>query len=64
MNITINVSEPVSNMTQAESQIIKRTANVMTEHGFNVTIKWKDTEEPWTPPTLRNHPLRNTITHY
>jgi hypothetical protein len=64
MEIEINVSEPIANMTQTQSQIIKRTANVMTEHGFHVIIKWKNTKELWMPPTVRNHPPRTTITQF
>jgi hypothetical protein len=64
MNIEIKVSEQSDNMTQAQSQMIKRTANVLIEHGFEVTIQWKGSAQPWTQPTIRNHPLRSPITHY
>jgi hypothetical protein len=63
MNIEIKVAEARSNMTQTQSQVIRRTANVMIEHGFTVLIKWQDGEES-VMPTIRNHPLRSVITHY
>ena len=63
MNIEIKVAEARDNMTQTQSQVIKRTANVMIEHGFTVLIKWADDEET-IMPTIRNHPLRSVITYY
>jgi hypothetical protein len=63
MNIEIKVSEPISEMSHSESQVIKRVANVLIEHGFNVTIQWGDIATE-SMPTIRKHPLRTTITHY
>jgi hypothetical protein len=64
MNVKLEISEPKDNMTQAQSQMIVRCSNVLREHGFTVELQWKGSTDVEIPPTVRNHPLRTTITHY
>ncbi len=40
MNIKIEVSAKPDKMTQTQSQVIKRVAQVLTQHNFDVSIKW------------------------
>jgi hypothetical protein len=64
MKVKIEVSEPKFNMTQAQSQMIVRCSNVLREHGFEVELQWRGSKDIEILPTVRNHPLRSTLTHY
>jgi hypothetical protein len=45
MNIKIEVDKAQSDMTQADSQRIRRVANVLRERGDKVTVIWNGVPE-------------------
>ena len=46
MEVKIEVSDRSDELTQADSQRIKRAANMLRDAGFKVEITWGKKEEP------------------